>query len=128
MQNKRYIIAGIFIALVVIIFGILTFKAINDIRSETDAFNNFVGEWSDSSITDGNTNNSVTMELTNAGVINIAGAEAGTFAIAPGKKQIMIHYNRLNGDKTKTYQYSLDGTNLTLTDNETGETTSYTKK
>ncbi len=123
MQNKRYIIAGIFIALVVIIFGVLTIKTINDIRSETDAFNTIVGVWTDSS-----TNNAVTMELTNAGVVNIAGAEAGTFSIEPSKKQITIHYNRLNGDKTQTYQYTLDATNLTINDNETGDSTSYTKK
>ncbi len=123
MQKKRYIIAGIFIALVVIIFGALTIKTIIDIRSETDAFNAIVGEWTDSS-----SNNSVTMELTNAGVVNIAGAEAGSFSVEPGKKQITIHYNRLNGDKTQTYQYSLDGTNLTMTDNESGESTSYEKK
>lgn len=122
MQNKRYLIAGVFIAFVVILFAVLAFITINDIQTETAAFNTLVSEWSD------NGSNAVTMRFTDSGEVNIAGASAGTFSIDPKNQQITIFYNKLNGNKAQTYRYNINGDTLTMTDKDSGESVTYTKK
>ena len=122
MQNKRYIIAGVFIAFVVILFAVLAFITINDIQTETAAFNSLVSEWSD------NGSNAVTMRFSDSGEVSIAGASAGTFSIDPKNQQITIFYNKLNGNKAQTFRYNINGDTLTMTDNDSGESVTYTKK
>ncbi len=122
MKKNRYMIAGVFIIVVVIIFGALTVKTIIDIQSETTVVNAVVGEWID------NNNNTVMMSFSDSGQAVIANSQMGTFSIDPKKQQITINYDELSGNKTQTYRYSIDGSSLTMTDNGTGESVTYTKK
>ena len=105
-----------------ILFAVLAFITINDIQTETAAFNTLVSEWSD------NGSNAVTMRFTDSGEVNIAGASAGTFSIDPKNQQITIFYNKLNGNKAQTYRYNINGDTLTMTDKDSGESVTYTKK